>query len=272
MGRMNHTKEATPKVRTCARPIYLEGTAPAAVLGLHGFGGYPGELALPASRLKERGLTVHIPRLPGHGTSARDFDRTGARDWLTAAEQAYIELASSYEQVHIMGHSMGGLLALIIAERYTVDRLVLMAPALSMNSRLFRFAPLLRLFRHHIPIAWESDPSVTFFDERDPGDDAYLGREYWGQLNLRAISELAGLQKRAAGQLSVVDSAVLLLTAELDRAVSPRVGTILKAQLSGPLRHVHLRHATHLIPYDRCTEDRELAMAEIVNWFCADQS
>jgi carboxylesterase len=79
-----------------------------AVLCIHGFGGYPGELALPARYLYEAGFDVPVPRLPGHGTSQKDFDRTDRFDWVGAACDGLADALKRYEHVHLLGHSMGG--------------------------------------------------------------------------------------------------------------------------------------------------------------------
>ena len=58
-----------------ARPFTLlhEPRAEKAVLLVHGFTGYPGELVRPAEDLYEKGFDCFVPRLPGHGTTGKDF-------------------------------------------------------------------------------------------------------------------------------------------------------------------------------------------------------
>ena len=49
--------------------------------------------------------------------------------WLKAAKEAYEDLTKEYEQVDVMGHSMGAI-AIILASLYPIKALVLYAPAL----------------------------------------------------------------------------------------------------------------------------------------------
>ena len=58
--------------------IYRERAgARSAVLLVHGYTGYPGELRSVADALYEAGHSVYAPRLPGHGTTRADFLQTG---------------------------------------------------------------------------------------------------------------------------------------------------------------------------------------------------
>lgn len=259
-------------VRRCARPIRMtaavDGSASStAVLGLHGYGGYPGELALPAQLLHQAGCSVCVPRLPGHGTTQQDFDRTTRHDWVSAAVESYLDLSAVYEHVYVMGHSMGALLAVLLSAVFPVERIVLMAPALEMRSRYMSLVPVLRLLRRSIPIDWNPDPSVEFFDDRDPDDDTVLGKEYWSSLNLKQINELFKLRKEATRLLSKVCADTLVLTGGKDPTVPEHVGAMIAAKTRGPVRHVHLPEASHLIPYDPNAAERTKAMNEILSLF-----
>ncbi len=260
------------KVRRCALPIRMTAVvdgavSSTAVLGLHGYGGYSGELALPARLLHQAGCSVYVPRLPGHGTTQQDFDRTTRHDWMSAAVESYLDLSAAYEHVYVMGHSMGGLLAVLLAAVFPVERLALMAPALEMRSRYMSLAPVLRLLRHSIPIDWEPDPSVEFFDDRDPDDDTVLGKEYWSSLNLKQINELFKLRKEATRLLPKVSADTLVLTGGNDPTVPEHVGAMIEAKIKGPVRHVHLPESSHLIPYDPNAAERTVAMDEILRLF-----
>jgi len=72
-GIMHAGSENLIRVRRCARPIeHLEGNR-RVVLSIHGYTGYPGELAFIGRELAAAGWDVRIPRLTGHGTSGSDF-------------------------------------------------------------------------------------------------------------------------------------------------------------------------------------------------------
>ena len=67
-------------VQAGAEPFAADG-GPVGVLVCHGFTGYPRTVRPWAEHLAAAGLTVRAPRLPGHGTTWRDLNRTG---WVTS--------------------------------------------------------------------------------------------------------------------------------------------------------------------------------------------
>ncbi|MBV9092982.1 MAG: alpha/beta fold hydrolase, partial [Streptosporangiaceae bacterium] len=98
-----------------AEPFDADG-GPVGVLLCHGFTGSPQTLRPWAEYLAEAGLTVSLPRLPGHGTSWQDLARTTWREWYAEAEAAFGTLTARCEQVFVFGLSLGGCLALRLAE------------------------------------------------------------------------------------------------------------------------------------------------------------
>ncbi len=122
----------------------VAGTEPAAVVGsdvgvllLHGYTGSPWELRPLADHLIERGYSVAMPVLAGHGTAVADLEFTAWNDWLASAGSALTWLQARTQEVHIVGLSMGALLALVLARsaaRGSPRSLTLMAPALTLKA------------------------------------------------------------------------------------------------------------------------------------------
>jgi carboxylesterase len=258
-------------VRRCALPIIKrhETLPPAAVLGIHGFGGYPGELALPARHLHEAGFDVLVPRLPGHGTSQRDFDGTDRFDWVGAACDWLADALKQYKQVHLLGHSMGGAIACLLAASFSVGRTVLMAPALDFSSRWFDFVGPLSWVRPKIKVEWQPDESFTFFDDRDDDDDAFLGREYWSTLNMRKIAQLKKISGQARKALPNINTDILVLTGGKDPTVPVHVAQLVSRRSPGRVVCEHMREGGHLLPYDPDDQTRQKVM-ELTVQFLVD--
>ncbi len=109
-----------------------------AVLLLHGFNDTPQSMAYLGASLQARGWTVRAPLLPGHGTRlATMANESRATRWREAVLTEYDALQREYDSVMVVGQSMGGALALLLAtERPQLPALVLLAPYIGMPRNL----------------------------------------------------------------------------------------------------------------------------------------
>lgn len=101
------------------------------VLFLHGFSGGPYEVQPFADYIKERTNWVQCtPTFSGHG-EAENLAMKGykAEHWMMEAEIAYRKLAKQVDEVIVVGFSMGGVIAMYLAIRYRVKKLVLLSAA-----------------------------------------------------------------------------------------------------------------------------------------------
>ncbi|HOQ94622.1 MAG TPA: alpha/beta fold hydrolase [Sphaerochaeta sp.] len=262
-----HYRDKAP-IRRCARPWAMlhHEKAKEAVLLLHGYTGYPGELIRPGIDLFEAGLDVFCPRLSGHGTSGKDFAHSRAEDWVGVAYDAYDYLRGEYDDVSIVGHSMGGAIATTIAAAFSVKRLVLLAPALLVPS-----IPVaqIRLLRHVIKrkkVAWAQDLEYHFYWEGDEDDDAYLGAEYWSYAYLEQLWQLERVRRQAVSVVEELRSDTLAISGGRDEVVDPSASLLVTSKPLGSNNHLHLPKAGHYLPYDKDKEAQDAAMAATVAW------
>ena len=94
---------------------------------VHGFTGNTAELLPLGEYLRDKGYTVLAPRLPGHGTNVENLLRTNADDWLDAVRDGYAVLRGLSLDVTVIGASMGGSLALLLAAEKQVKGVVTLA-------------------------------------------------------------------------------------------------------------------------------------------------
>lgn len=138
----------TTAVRPGAEPFTAHGDDPDAVgvLLVHGLTGSPAALRPLAAELAARGHAVRVPLLPGHGTRWQDANDTGWPDWYATVEAAFDELRARCRSVVVGGLSMGGALALRLAQQRgpQVAGLVLVNPAIASADPRLRALPGLR--------------------------------------------------------------------------------------------------------------------------------
>ena len=190
---------------------YDHAGGPVGVLLCHGFTGSPHTLRAWAEYLAARDLTVRLPRLPGHGTIWQDMARTGWQDWYTEVDVAFGALAKRCEQTFVFGISMGGCLALRLAETHgsAVRGLVLVNPSLAPDTKLFLLTPVLK----HV---LRSVPGIAS-DIKKPGTTE-VG---YTRVPIRAAATLPELWGITVKHLDEVTQPVLVYRSTTDHVVGP---------------------------------------------------
>jgi carboxylesterase len=203
-----------------AEPFRHDGGS-TGVLLCHGFTGSPHSMRAWAQYLADAGLSVSLPRLPGHGTTWQELQRTRWEDWFAEASRAFEELRGHADQIFVMGLSMGGCLALRIAEVQgaAVSGLVLVNPSVTADTRLFAIAPVLKLLVPSLKaigsdIKKEGVTELSY--ERTP---------------VRAAATLPGLWRSTQHQLGEITQPVLVYHSTEDHVVGPASLKILRRAL-----------------------------------------
>ncbi len=104
-----------------------------AVLIAHGFTGSPYELQALAEFLRNKGIFVSLPTLPGHGTTPDDLREHGPEDWMAALQESYRELKRKHKNIGIIGLSVGGSLALKLASEVSSSSVVVIDAPVRLN-------------------------------------------------------------------------------------------------------------------------------------------
>jgi len=144
-----------------AEPLFIDGNASGCLI-LHGAGGGSAWDQKEFSDIlhKQTGMTVWLPSLTGFGTQPEDLLEVTLEDWLSDAHSGLDRLLETCQQVFIVGHSMGGVLALLTAsERSEVSGVVTWATPYAVKSRLLSLLPAINkipLLRRAIPERHES--------------------------------------------------------------------------------------------------------------------
>ncbi|HSH22531.1 MAG TPA: alpha/beta fold hydrolase [Acidimicrobiales bacterium] len=128
MARKLPFRSMSPEVMPGAEAWSVTG-GPVGALVLHGLGGTPATVRPVGDALARAGLSVAVPRLPGHGTVIDDLVPTRFADWSVAAGHALEELAALCTEVVVVGQSMGATLACgLVARHPEVTGLVAVNP------------------------------------------------------------------------------------------------------------------------------------------------
>ncbi|WP_375423146.1 alpha/beta hydrolase [uncultured Friedmanniella sp.] len=234
-----HDGPTSAAVRAEAEP-YVGGAGPVGVLLCHGFTGSPHSMRPWAQDLEAAGFRVHLPRLPGHGTSWQELNRTRWTDWYAAVDRAFTALAAECEQVFVAGLSMGGALALRLAEQYgdQVAGLALVNPCINIVDPRIKVLRLLS--------AVPSLPGIAN-DIAMPGVD----EGGYDRNPLRALASQTHLWADVRSNLGRVSQPVLVYWSRQDHVVDPSSLALIKAGVrSAELEVVVLERSYHVATLD----------------------
>jgi len=224
-----------------AEPFAADGGEVGVVLS-HGFTGSTQSLRPWAEHLAGAGLTVRLPRLPGHGTRWQDLNDTRWPDWYGEVERAFDDLRGRCRQVFGMGLSMGGTLVTRLAEQRPAEvaGLVLVNPSLGSERKDVKYA---------LPLLHRVVPSLAGIgsDIRKPG----VTELAYGRTPLRAMRSLSRLWPLVVADLGRVIAPVLLYRSRVDHVVEPMSGRLLReGAASTEVTEVILEDSYHVATLD----------------------
>ena len=116
-----------------------------ALLLLHGFSSSPAVFRHFMPFLSSCYDAILCPALLGHADSLEAFAAAKGNDWYTQAEENCKLLVNEFEQVDVMGLSLGGLLACHLSSQFNLHHLYLLAPALDLQFKLSQVLKLVKV-------------------------------------------------------------------------------------------------------------------------------
>ena len=212
-----------------------------AVLALHGFTGSPASVRPWAEDLHRRGYTVSMPLLPGHGTRWQDLQDKRFSDWYATAEDEFGKLRTEHDQVFVAGLSMGGTLALALAQEHGRDvaGLMVVNPMIASRRKDVKLLPVLK---HVVP----AFPAIGN-DIKKPGQDEIA----YPKTPLKAVASLFASLPRLRDRLDQVTQPVIFFHSPEDHVVDSSSREAILARISSrDLEEVVLEDSYHVATLD----------------------
>jgi carboxylesterase len=211
------------------------------VLLVQGFTGSPASMTPWGRYLAEQGFAVAVPRLPGHGTTWQELNRTRWPDWYGEVDRAFEKLRANNDQVVVGGLSMGGALSLqLAADRgREVAGVVVVNPAVSTERKDVLALPVLK---HLVP----SFPGIIN-DIKKPGADEHG----YTRMPLRAAHSMMLGWKELRPDLPKITQPLLMFRSAVDHVVDPSSAALIRASVSSrDLTERQLANSYHVATLD----------------------
>lgn len=214
-------------MRTVAQPSPVE-----TCILLHGFTGLPMELGPLQTALCEAGYEVESPALAGHDGTYAALRHVTWEDWVLSAESTARQ-AGARGPVHLIGFSMGALVAAMVSLRTPVTSLTLLSPSIYYAHPVLAFRQL-RLFMR---AKFKPNGLERAYVERRPS--GFL----WTPPN--ALREFRRFVAISRSHLANVTAPLCVIQGVQDEIVHPRGASL----VCGSTASVHKE--LHLLPYSR---------------------
>jgi carboxylesterase len=236
------------KMKTTVRspePFLFPAGKEIGVLLIHGFTGTTAELRPLGKHLHAQGYTVHAPLLKGHGVSPENMSCTTWVDWWASAREGYERLKQEgCQEIVVMGLSMGGLLALKIAQYQPVLGIAtLCAPIKVRDKRL----GMVRYLQHVMP-----------YKKRIGQKAEHIERElyHYDRTPLSCVVSLAKLMENTLKVIPHIHQPILIVQADRDETVDPCSGDLLYKQIGSSKKQlIRYPNSTHIITLDKDREE-----------------
>lgn len=226
------------------------------VLFIHGFTGGPFEVAPLRQFLKTRtDWILTAPVLPGHDLG-QDLEKGSAASWLMAAELELQRLMRETDRVFLIGFSMGGLIAMYLALRYPVEKLVLLSAAAKYISP--------RILAEDARIMLKSSVSHHY-----PKDSFYHLYNYkLTHTPIRSAIEFLRIVRLVKPYHRDVDVPVCIVQGEKDGIVPVSTAALLFEEIgSDEKKLIYSERGKHHICY---SDDREIWFEEVLKFLLKD--
>lgn len=255
-----------PSLMRGAEPQFYRGNE-VGCLVTHGFMASPAEVAWAGQYLAKQGYTVYIPRLTGHGIDPEHMKRMRWQDWYAQVLDGYHILRQQCEIVIAIGHSMGGLLSLLLAASQNVDALVVSASPIALGEQRLtvQFAKWIDLVVPFTEHPSEPELNAQIVAEQEKRGEPITSRVHYQKWSSRAVHEFFLLEQAVQANLASVTAPILLLYAEQDTTGSPdQAQLIADGVRSSHIEHYLLKDGGHIIFQDAGRDEAFTVVGDFV--------
>ena len=241
-------------IRKGAETFFLKGGAEGVLL-IHGFTGSPAELLLLGNFLNAAGFTVLGIRLAGHGTNENDLIKTSQENWFNTVLDGWSILTGVCEKIFVVGHSMGGLLALKLSVAKKIDKLVTIAAPIFVDESLGA---------ENLPPREVCGVQTVLRPRRKLKNVPSAANQIYRKMPLISVHELFDLLEGVKKILPKIQTPLLIIHAKDDHTAKPSSADFISENVSSKiLQKKFWEVGGHLLPL---TENRDEVFEEVAKF------
>lgn len=220
------------------------------IIFVHGFTGSPASMRPWAHYFEDRGFTVNVPRIPGHGTKWQDLNEVAWQEWPAKVEEELARLESTCERIFIFGLSKGGANTLHVTAKLEgssmgsrLAGIVLVNPMIHIPGIRIKFGRLIARITKGLPSVGD--------DIKKPGVDEHG----YDVLPTRGVLELNKFLKVTREMLPKVKVPTLLFHSVEDHVLPVSNTEIILSEIASEVKtRIELTNSYHVATLDHDAE------------------
>jgi carboxylesterase len=246
---------------------YVMGDSPHRALLIHGFPGTPSETRPLGRALADAGMQAHGLLLPGFGPDIVNLHDRSSEDWLAHIRQMWREISEGADSCTLLGYSLGGALALNLADVLKPDYLVLIAPFWKLPGLLPKLVPVAKYimpeFKPFAKADFDDPETRENFQRIMPGldmDDPEVQERIRTGLTLPmdTIDQVLKMGARAKRNAHLVSAPCLVVQGKYDEVVLPKFTQKLISRIRDDLLTYYPIDGEHEIIHEFASERDEV--------------
>ena len=212
-----------------------------AVLLLHGFTGSSADVRMLGRFLEKKGYTSHAPHYKGHGVPPEHLIESVPDEWWADVVNGYQYLkAAGYEEIAVVGLSLGGVFSLKVGLNMPVKGIVTMCAPMTMRTTDTMFDGVLKYAKFYKIQQGKKEPEIE--------QELAAIRER----GMPSLTELQQLIKDVRASLDMLYAPLFVVQARNDEVIDPNSAQIIYDQAESLQKDIKwYEHSKHVITLDK---------------------
>ncbi|MBD3228118.1 MAG: alpha/beta fold hydrolase [Candidatus Lokiarchaeota archaeon] len=239
-----------------AEGFYLKGNERGVFLIHGGGGGTAADMREIGNYIhEESGYSVFAPLLPGYGTTKEDLKTIHVDDWINALKQWFREFKNEVDEVFVIGHSMGGVQALIITSEFPeeVSGVVSISTPIKLKGFLLKLVPFFKLFITY----WKVNDLEKFARIYD---GKWVGYE---RIPLNLVSKFKKLMRIMLDNLDKVKAPILIIQGNRDQYINEKSAIKIYNEVNSETKDIVWLNCNHEILF---SDVKKELFSKIINF------
>lgn len=201
--------------KALSSPFFFE-SGQRAVLLLHGFTGSSADVRMLGRYLEKHGYTSLAPHYKGHGVPPEELIVTNPTDWWEDVINGYNTLKQAgYEEIAVVGLSLGGVFSLKLALEQPVKGVVTMCSPMTMRTTDTMFAGVIEYAKQYKKQEGKSEQEIE------------LEIEAINEQGMASLPQLPQLIHDVRKSIDLLYAPILVIQSRHDKVINPDSANII---------------------------------------------